>query len=100
VNTNLVELERRLIAAARQAPLSDSVPYAFQRRIMARLTGRPVVDVATVWARALWRAAASCVVAVVLVSAWSLLGPRGGGLDLSLQFENTVLAAVDSEGNN
>jgi hypothetical protein len=100
VNFNLVELERRLIAAARQALPGDSVPYAFQRRIMARLTSRPVVDVSTVWARALWRAAASCVVAVVLLSAWSLLGPRGGSLDFSLQFENTVLAAVDSEGSN
>jgi len=66
---------------------------------MARLTGRPVVDVSAFWARALWRSALSCVAAAVLLSAWSLLGQRGGSLDLSLQFENTVLAAVDAEGS-
>ena len=34
---NLAELERKLIAAARANPPSDRVPYAFEKRIMARL---------------------------------------------------------------
>ena len=39
---NLAELERKLIAAARANPPSDRVPYAFEKRIMARLAARPV----------------------------------------------------------
>ena len=37
---NLAELERKLIAAARANPPSDRVPYAFEKRIMARLAAR------------------------------------------------------------
>ena len=55
---NLAELERKLIAAARANPPSDRVPYAFEKRIMARLAARPVADGWALWARALWRAAA------------------------------------------
>ena len=47
---NLAELERKLIAAARANPPSDRVPYAFEKRIMARLAARPVVDGWALWA--------------------------------------------------
>ena len=98
---NLAELERKLIAAARANPPGDSVPYAFEKRIMARLAERPAVDIAALWARALWRAAASCVALAVLVSAWFFLSPPGASQSTSLtqQFENTMLAAVDQEGD-
>ena len=52
---NLAELERKLIAAARANPPSDRVPYAFEKRIMARLAAWPVADSWALWARALWR---------------------------------------------
>jgi hypothetical protein len=98
---NLAELERKLIAAARSNPPSDHVPYAFEKRVMARLAERPAVDVSAVWVRALWRAAASCLVVVVLLSVWSFLSSAGGSAskDLSQQFEKTLLAAVDQEGD-
>ena len=41
---NLAELEQKLVAAARANPPSDGVPYAFEKRIMARLATRPVMD--------------------------------------------------------
>lgn len=97
---NLAELERKLLAVARAAPSGDRVPYAFEKRIMARLGARPVADVSAFWARALWRAAVSCLAVVLLLSAWSMLAPARNSPDFSQQFESTVLAAVDQEGAN
>ena len=96
---NLAELERKLIAAARSRPASDAVPYAFEKRIMAHLKTRAVIDQWSLWARALWRAAAPCVAIMLLLGGWSLLAPTSTapGIDLSQQFENTVLAAADQE---
>ena len=94
---NLAELERKLIAAARSCPVSEKVPYAFEQRIMAHLRERRVLDVRSFWARALWRAAASCVGIMLLLAAWSFFSPASAtpATDLSQEFENTVLAAVD-----
>lgn len=97
---NLAELEQKLIASARSHPPSDHVPYAFEKRIMARVGASPARDVMAFWARALWRAAASCVAIVVLLSAWSLFSPPSNNQDFSQQFANTVLAAVDQESSN
>ena len=94
------ELERRLICAARANPPSDRVPYAFEKRILARLPERPRPEASAFWARALWRAAAPCIVIVLLLGAWSFLSPSGSNLDLSQQFESTMLAAVDQEALN
>jgi hypothetical protein len=96
---NLAELERKLILAARANPPSDAVPYAFEKRVTARLMERWSGDVSAFWARALGRAAASCVAVAVLLGAWSLL-TASQSLDFSSQFENTVLAAVDLEITN
>ena len=96
---NLVELERKLIAAARLNPPSERVPYAFEKRIMARLAARPVVDGWALWGRALWRAAAPCVAIMLLLGAWSLFVTRSSapGSDLSQQLEQTLLAAADQD---
>lgn len=96
---NLDQLERKLIAAARAHPPNDRVPYAFEKRIMARLADRTVADGWELWARALWRAAALCVTVTVLLGAWSLIGTRGTtpANDLSQDLEKTLLAAVDQE---
>jgi hypothetical protein len=96
---NLAELERKLIAAARANPPGDRVPYAFEKRIMARLAVRPAVDHWALWARALWRAAALCVAVMLLLGAWSFFDPQTGSpaTDLSQQLEQTLLAAVDQD---
>ena len=96
---NLAELERKLIAAARANPPSDRVPYAFEKRILARLAARPGVDDWALWARALWRAAAPCAAIMLLLGAWSLFASRGSTSpnDLSQELEKTLLAAVDQE---
>jgi hypothetical protein len=98
---NLTELQRKLLAAARSHTPSETVPYAFQTRVMARLRGVAVPDGWALWAGALWRATVPCVAIVVLLSAWTFLSsptpPQG---DLSQDFENTVLAAANQQASD
>jgi hypothetical protein len=95
---NLAELEQKLIAVARSRPINDAVPYAFTNRIMANLKPQ-TIDEWSLWARALWRATAPCVTVMLVLAGWSLFAPTNTapGIDLSQQFENTVLAAADQE---
>lgn len=98
---NLDHLQQKLIAAARATPPDDRVPYAFEQRILARLAERPVVDAATLWARALWRAAVPCVALTLLLAAFSFVFASSetsapGNDNVSEQFEQALLASVDS----
>jgi hypothetical protein len=99
---NLDNLQQKLLAAARTHPPGDAVPYAFEKRILARLTDRPVTDLAAWWVRGLWRAAASCASVCILLGAWTLLNPVSNGSEdeISQQFENTVFAAVDQDADD
>jgi hypothetical protein len=95
---DLVKLENKLIAVARDNKPGEQVPYAFEKRVMALLRDRPVEDQWALWARALWRAAAPCVAITMLLATWSLLDPADPqATDLSQDFENTVLAAAVQE---
>jgi hypothetical protein len=96
---NLLELQKKLIASARKNPPSEQVPYAFEKRVMARLSTRPALDRWGMWAGALWRAAVPCVTVMLLLSAWSFFVPniKPAASDLSQEIENTVLAAVEQE---
>jgi hypothetical protein len=98
---NLAELQKKLNAAARlqmQTP-DERVPYAFEKRIMALLAARAVVDRWALFTRGLWRAAISCVVVAIIFGAVSLFVPaakdKGNAKDLSQEFENTLLASAD-----
>ena len=95
----LDQLQQKLIAAARANPPSDRVPFAFEKRIMARLPARLVPDAWGLWASALWRGAASCVAITLLFSAWTFFAVNSAAptSDLSQDFENTLLAAVDQD---
>jgi anti-sigma-K factor RskA len=96
---NLVELQKKLIAAAQANLPSDQVPYAFEKRVTALLASRVAPDNLSLWVRGLWRAAVSCVAVCVLLGAWAFFNqatPAGGSADdLSQNFENTLLASVD-----
>jgi len=92
---NLERLQTKLLAAARKNIPGDDVPFAFEKRIMARLS-KPLADAWDIWARALWRAAVACVVAMALFGGWSYqTAPHEA--DLSEEFENTVYAAFDEQ---
>ncbi|MGB7767887.1 MAG: hypothetical protein WBN22_03430 [Verrucomicrobiia bacterium] len=94
---NAVKLQKKLIAAARANPPGDRVPYAFEKRVMALLASRAAGDSLVLWVRGLWRAAVSCVTIALLLGAWAFFNPAAsaGAVDLSQNFENTLLAAVD-----
>lgn len=96
---DLTELQRKLVSAARIDAPSDRVPYAFEKRIMARLTAPPALDRAAIWANALWRAVAPCIAIMLLLSAWSFFirPAKAPVTDLSQDLENTVFAAVDQD---
>jgi hypothetical protein len=97
---NLAKLQETLLAAARANPPSDRVPYAFEKRIMARLTGRPELDVWAAWARLLWRAATPClgVTALIVGLAAATGGLQGNQVSLGEGLEATVYAALTEPG--
>jgi len=94
---NLVDLQKKLIAAARANMPGDRVPYAFEKRVTALLASRVGAQKLDAWVRGLWRAAVSCVVVALVCAAFALLAPSSTSntADLSQDFENTLLASVD-----
>ena len=68
---NLVELQKKLLAAARADRPRADVPYAFEKRVMARLVLKPAIDVVAIWNRTLWQAVAPCVAVVLLLGVWT-----------------------------
>jgi hypothetical protein len=99
---DLNQLQQKLLAAARAQPPGDAVPYTFEQRILARLTGQPVADAAVWWVRGLWQAAASCAALCVLLGAWTLVNPSFASAEdeLAQQFESTVFAAMEEDAEN
>ena len=93
---NLDNLQRKLIAAARATQPSDRVPYAFEKRIMARLEGA-CTDLLGAWSAALWRAALGCVAVVAISSALSLwTRSKNTDADFSQELETAVFASAGS----
>jgi hypothetical protein len=94
---NLVELQTKLIAAARTDVPGEQVPYAFEKRVKALLAERGARDNLALWVGGLWRAAVSCVAITLLFGAWAVLNPTTASTtgDLSQNFESTLLASVD-----
>lgn len=87
-------LRKKLVAAARRNPPSDDVPYAFEKRVMARLSSGGVEDSLSLWGCALWKGAAACAALTaisIVLSVWSF----GPAHDASAEFEAVVLAGAD-----
>ena len=94
----LGELQNKLLAAGRLEPRDERVPYAFEKRITARLAKNAAPETLA-WAHDLWRAAVSCTALALLLVSWSVLTP-GNSLptgDFADDLEKTVLAAADAE---
>jgi len=89
---NIEKLQKKLLAVARQDAPSDRVPYAFEKRIMARLRQAPAADAWVYWGRMLWRATAPCVAVMVVLSVWTFYSASGNGSEVNL--EDAVLAPV------
>jgi hypothetical protein len=97
----LEQLRQKLLAAARSNPPSDSVPYAFEKRITALLRARPALDFWAQWAQALWRAALPCVGIMLVLGSMTYFASSNGTSgtavveDFPQDFQQTMLAAVD-----
>jgi hypothetical protein len=94
---NLAELQKKLIAAARANPPSEAVPYTFEKRIMARLTAKPIEDAWLSWGVAMWRGAIACVAVSILAA---LLVSASGEKSESRDLETTVFAAAQDLSEN
>ncbi len=91
---NLEQLRQRLVAAARRETVSDRVPYAFERRIMARLANRTVPDRWAAWGALFWRALAPCCAVMILAGAGAAAFAPAPE-DLGTQLDAILLADVD-----
>jgi hypothetical protein len=100
---NLDNLQHKLIAAARVAQPSDRVPYAFEKRVMARLA-EVRADLLGAWSHALWRAAILCVAVMLLSGAWTFFSDDAAdsfigdssSRDFAQEFESTLLVSAYS----
>lgn len=97
---DLEKLQQKLMAAAKAAVPSDHVPYAFEKRIMARLTAPLTVDVWALWGRWLWRAVAPCASVMAVLGVWVLVTmhnePEPQNLEQAI--ENTIMSGDDVAG--
>lgn len=91
-------LLEKLLAAARRAAPSDRVPYAFEKRIMARLPAVLLPDAWTVWAGGLWRAAASGFAVLLLSGLWAAW-PAAQAADLDDALDSAMAAALPEEAD-
>jgi hypothetical protein len=94
---NLDELRRKLIAAARSQQPSETVPYAFEQRIMARLTERSEPDAWMLWGRGLGRAAIACAIIGLLAAALFFLPNNSttASAPLDQEFASTMLESAE-----
>lgn len=84
-----------MISAARRQASAEGVPYAFEKRIMARLPSLPAVDLWSLWGAGLWKGAAACAAVTVLsilLTMWNF-HPSDENNDQSL--ESVILAGAD-----
>jgi hypothetical protein len=93
----MARLQSRLMAAARADRPSDRVPYAFEKRVMARIAALPALDPWALWARSLWRAAIPYAVAAVCLAVWIYFSaePTAPAGQIVMDIENAVLVAVE-----
>jgi hypothetical protein len=85
----------QLVRAARALPDDERVPYAFEKRIMARVRSARVTDVWSACAATMWRAAFSCLAIMLLTGAVvRYVGAPSPEL-FAGDLERTVLAPVD-----
>ena len=85
---NLAQLRNKLLAAAKANPPGDAVPYAFEKRILARLTGRPATDDWAQWVRSLWFGAAACSLIALGMCLWAYA--PDDEVELAMDFSQTI----------
>lgn len=93
---NLAALQEKLLAVARERPPADHVPYAFEKRVMARLASAKPEDLWSMWGSALWRGAAACLTVAVLLTVFAFAQEQASSAtNLSQVYDSTVSTAAD-----
>jgi hypothetical protein len=97
---DLEKLQLKLMTVAKAHPPSDQVPYAFEKRIMARLTAPVKVDEWALCGRWLWRAVTPCMSLMVGLGVWVLatMHTEPESQNLEQAIENTLLSSDDVAG--
>jgi hypothetical protein len=84
----------KLAQIARSLPSDERVPYAFEKRVMARIRSARQ-DVWSVWSQLMWKAALACVTISVFAGAWARFeAPKTSAELLASDLEEAVLAPV------
>lgn len=93
---DLDRLSEKLLLTAK-TPVDESVPYAFEKRIMAHLRDlpAPVFDPLLFWARSLWKAAPLCLGVCVVVFLLTA-GESANSASLDVALQNTVMYSTDA----
>lgn len=89
------KLRQKIVAAARRQTPSDAVPFAFEKRVMARLAEASAPDGWVFWGRALWRAAVPCILIVIFSGWWLRNSGPAQNPDLPQAIENAVLGELN-----
>lgn len=91
---NIERLQSKLLEASRKAgPPAGAVPYAFEKRIMARLKSLPCNDIVSLWNRMLWRAAVPSLIVMISASLWVLVAQDTRSPDnLGTELEEVIFA--------
>ena len=97
---DLDKLQQKLMAAAKAAVPGDHVPYAFEKRIMARLTAPVKVDEWALCGRWLWRAVAPCASVMTALGVWVVVTMHNEPVPQNLEqaIENTIMSGDDVAG--
>lgn len=95
---NLDHLQRKLLNVARRNPPPTQVPYAFEKRIMARLGNRSASqpDPWLAWAVGLWRGTVPCLILLSGVALWSWYDSSPTWDSSSSGSDELELAVVDA----
>jgi len=100
---NWLQLQNKLYTVARRDPPGNEVPFAFEKRVMARLRSTPPIDEWAAWARALWYGAGACAAVALLMSVWTFAPIRGDSdstFSFSDDLEQTILPSSGSPDGN
>ncbi|MGB0579682.1 MAG: hypothetical protein ACPGVU_08280 [Limisphaerales bacterium] len=86
-----------LLKNARETPVGDGVPYAFEKRIMAHIRDTGVAEPWFNFARVLWRAVPVFVVvsALAITVSATQQPPATDDLSLAVSFEDAVVQSAD-----
>src|SRR3569623_138153 len=93
---NLDALQTKLMSAAKANPPAQTVPYCFEKRVMANIRAQSPVNIWALWAQPLWRAAFSCIVITMLCGIWSFSSLNtNDSNDLSQDLVSAVSAGLN-----